>query len=128
MVDKKRRKYSIGWKGFTLVEVLVAFVILLMASHILLFGVSFAARVGERAENIEMARREIGEHLAEKSGCISGTARLEMGDLCEDIACDGWLYTGSDESDLPIDMNMIWVDETVFVELEDEIWLEEPEA
>lgn len=119
-MDKKRLwKCAIGRQGFTLVEVLVAFMILMMASQILLLGIVFVAKIEERAENIEIERRSIGEYLADKSECSSGTILLEMGDLCEDIVCDGWLYAGSGENELASDMDIIWVEMDVLPEPED---------
>ena len=108
---KKNTKRTLGTGGFTLIEILVSLMILLMASHMLLLGISFAQKAEERTVKIETARREIGEYLADQTECIEGTVRLDMGELCDDIEAEGILYTG-EENMVSLDFMVIWVEET----------------
>lgn len=96
--------------GFTLVELLAAMAILLMASQILLFGNRFAANMEAKARDLEMARREIGEHLLEKNDGYNGTIRLEINGLCEDLVQEGWLYTGYNENAERDRFQIIWAE------------------
>lgn len=91
-------------EGFTLVEVTAAFFILLMVSQMLLLGLRFHAKMERRAEELESLRCGIGTHLMDGSDCVYGSVRLEMGDRCEDLLSDGWMY--DDEA-----FHIIWVEE-----------------
>ena len=108
-MKNKQKKQPLDCHGFTLVEVLAGFLILLMASQILLFGISFAGTMRTKSEAMEMVRRDIGEHLMEKTDCISGTVRLEIGHGFEDIESTGWLYDGNEDRK----MKIIWVEEAI---------------
>ncbi len=108
---KKNTKRTLGTGGFTLIEILVSLMILLMASHMLLLGISFVQKAEERTVKIETARREIGEYLADQEECIKGTIHLDMGELCDDIEAEGILYTG-EENMVPMEFAVIWVEET----------------
>ena len=106
---KKQWFQKLDNKGFSLIEVLVAFMILVIASQILLLGISFARKVSARTDQIEMARREIGIGLYEESSVVYGTVRMELrdGDVLER---PGLLYTGED-SGTEIPMKIIWTEE-----------------
>lgn len=110
MADEKRRRHSLNCKGVSIIEVLAAVFILILASQILVLGITFSAKMGKRSEDMEQMRRNVGEHLMEKSECTPGTVRLDMGGICEDIEGDGWLYAGEQGGDLSAQMNIIWVE------------------
>ncbi len=118
-MKKVNKNRTLGSKGFTLVEVLVSLMILFMASQMLLLGITFVTKAEERTIKIEMARREIGEHLADHAECIEGTVRLNMEELCDDIESEGILYTG-EEYMLPMEFSVIWVEEGEYLPEEDE--------
>ena len=104
---KKRGRMCLNKKGFTLIEVMVAFAILLIASQIIVLGAAFSVKMRARAEEKEMVRREIGLHLLEKTDCMSGTVRLNIGEDLWELEAKGWLYPGNEE--VPLDI--IWVEE-----------------
>ena len=110
MKKKKYRLRPLDTKGFSLVEVLVAFMILLMASQLLLLGIAFARKVNTRTNQLETMRREIGMNLYEKSSAVSGTVQMEIGDGAVVLECPGWLYTGESEDEKEM-MTVIWADE-----------------
>ena len=118
IIKKLRNKRKPDSSGYTLVEVLAAFLLLLMVSQMLLLGISFAAKVETRTEQMEEMRRGIGTHLAELDDCIAGTVRLKLDGECDDIEEQGWLYTGS-EHDSSANVQIVWVDEGDFVRAED---------
>lgn len=104
-----KKRHPKNSAGFTLAEVLVSFMIVLMVSQIMFLGISFAAKMGTKSKTIEEARRGIGTCLAEKSDAISGTVRLE---LWEDhvIEVPGWLCTG-EHAGVPDVFHAVWVEE-----------------
>ena len=65
-------------KGSTLAEVMIAFVILLMASQLLLSGSAAARKMERRADEISNAADMLREQLTEDSNCLSGTLRLKI--------------------------------------------------
>ena len=112
IINSYRKKPDTG--GFTLVEVLVALMILLMVSQMLLLGVSFAAKVEKRTKQTAHICNEIGEHLADRSECFEGTVRLKIDGICEDMEDRGWLYTGNNDPKSPVKLQIIWVEEADF--------------
>ena len=111
---KKRWFQKLDNKGFSLIEVLVAFMILVMASQILPLGISFARKVSARTDQIEKARREIGMSLYEESSVVYGMVRMELrdGEVLEKL---GMLYTGEDSAtEIPI--KIIWTEEPDWIE------------
>ena len=91
-------------KGFTFVEMMAAFFILLMVSQIFLLGLRFSVKMERRAEELESLRCGIGAHLMDGSDCVYGSVRLEMGNRCEDLLSDGWMYDNEA-------FHIIWVEE-----------------
>ena len=104
--------------GFTLIEVLVAFTLLLMASQILLLGMAFATKTEARAQEIEHARRIIGMHLAEDTDCITGELYLEFGEEDGPSEMAKW-YQGTEFQELGLDVNIVWMDEEILPDPED---------
>lgn len=113
----EKNKQKRNSDGFTLVEVLVSFLLLLMISQMLLLGISFETKVEKRIQQIEWMRRGIGEHLAEQEDCITGIVRLKIGDAA--IEEPGFLYIGSEDDKQPLDFRIIWVDEVDAAAVED---------
>lgn len=83
--------------GFTLAEVMVAFIILLAASQLLISGAAAARKLECRANELSGAAEMLRENLADDSNCISGTVRMKIDEDTELIS-DGWLYQGGDLS------------------------------
>lgn len=108
-MDDKRKDRS-DHRGFTLVEVMVSLMILVMVSQVLFVGIRFGMGIRNRAEELESAGRQIGDYLMEQNDCEYGTVRLEMRGHCEDLVTEGWLYTGDDETLSDI-CSIIWVEE-----------------
>lgn len=84
------KNHGSNQKGFSLVEVMVASVILILASQMVLLGASFAVQMLKRAEEINIVAYKIEGHLLEDDNCVSGTVRLDLGDGYE-IVRDGWM-------------------------------------
>ena len=110
MREKKRWFRKVDNRGFSLIEVLVALMILLAASQMLVLGISFVTKMNDRIDRIEEAHRNMGIHLYEKSSCRFGTVRMEFGDEMETLEKSGWLYTG-EELGTEVPMNIVWVEE-----------------
>ena len=72
-------------KGSTLAEVMAAFVILLMASQLLLSGSAAARKMERRADEISNMADTLKEQLAEDSKCISGKLCLKIDENTGDI-------------------------------------------
>ncbi len=111
MWKNKENKRILGDNGFTLVEVLVSFAILLLVSQMLLFGIRFSMKARERAELLETERRMIGTHVMNRENCISGTVWLEFGNGTEEIERAGWMYCGSEIMENDRMFSILWVDE-----------------
>ena len=84
-------------KGSTLAEVMAAFVILLMASQLLLSGSAVARKMERRADEISNMADTMKEQLAEDSEYISGTLHLKIDENTE-LVTDGWLFQKEDRS------------------------------
>ena len=110
MAGRKRRR--LGNHGFTLVEVMVAFMILMMVSGIFMSGVMTATRMKTRTLELERTVNGIGEHLLEKMDCEEGTVRLVFDDDFE-ISGEGFLYPGDGT------MDVIWVEQEVVTNMEE---------
>lgn len=106
---KKKRLQKLDKKGYSLIEVLVAFMILILASQILLLGISFTKKMDLRTNQIETMRREVGRSFYEESSVISGTLRmkLENGEILEK---PGFLYAG-DETERIVPVKYLWTEE-----------------
>lgn len=109
-MEKRTHKLRmLDTKGFSLIEVLAAFMIIIMASQILLLGISYTKKINSRTAEMEMMRREAGIHLYKETDVVSGTVRMELsgGEVLEK---PGLLYTGEKDIRKEI-MTIIWVDE-----------------
>lgn len=94
MKTQKRGMWKNSWKnehGFTLVEVMVAFVILLLASQVLICGSAVARRMEKRASEISAAADMLHENLSDEAKCIAGTLKMNIDEETE-LVCEGWLY------------------------------------
>lgn len=104
---RNRQKSS---AGFTLVEVLAAFMIFLMVSQMMFLGISYTSKMEAKAENMERVRRKLGTCLAEKADCSSGMVRLMIGTDSNGIETSGWLCTG-EHGGAPELFYAVWVEE-----------------
>ncbi len=110
---KNRKHGSLrNQKGFTLVEVMVSFLILLLTSQLLMAGTAVARRIDRRANKISAVGELLEENLKDESKCLAGTLRLEIEGEA-DICADGWLYRYEDESDQIRNIEAVRVDESV---------------
>ena len=96
--------------GSTLAEVMVAFVILLMASQLLLSGSAVARKMERRADELSNVADTLREQLAEDSKCISGTLSLKIDENTE-LVSGGWLYQKEDPSEQGLEINAIRIEE-----------------
>ena len=97
-------------KGSTLAEVMVAFVILLMASQLLLSGSAAARKMERRADEISNTADMLREQLTEDSNYISGTLRLKIDENTE-LVSDGWLYQKGNSSEQGLEIQVICIEE-----------------
>ena len=88
-------------KGFTLVEVMASFAILLLASQMLTLGVLTARKMEKRAYEIEAAGERMKECILKEENLISGKVHLEMG--IDDLTGDGWLYKYEDDNGFAVE-------------------------
>jgi hypothetical protein len=97
-------------KGSTLAEVMAAFVILLMASQLLLSGSAAARKMERRADEISNMADTLKEQLAEDSEYISGTLHLKIDENTE-LVTDGWLFQKEDRSEQGLEIQVIRIEE-----------------
>ena len=64
--------------GSTLMEVMVAMLILLMSVEMVLLGISFSAGMRVRVDMLSQANEKIGERMARKEDEVNGTLRMEL--------------------------------------------------
>jgi len=90
--------------GFTLAEVMVAFVILLLASQLLISGHAAARKMELRANELSCAADLLQENLSDDSKCIPGTIKMQINEDIEMVS-EGWLYRyeNSSENDIVIE-------------------------
>lgn len=91
--------------GFTLVEVIAASMVFLIAVGILSAGGGFVVKVRRRTVELERGIAEIGESLIRKEDCVEGIVTLNLEDMGE-ISGDGWLFCGKQEAltDMPVEI------------------------
>lgn len=94
-------------KGSTLAEVMAAFVILLMASQLLISGSAVARKMERRADEISNTADTL---LEQDSKCIFGTLRLKIDENTE-LVSEGWLYQIDDPSEPGIEIHVIRIKE-----------------
>lgn len=109
------KKIKMDKHGFTLVEVMAAAVILLIAVEILMTGIHFAVRTRKRTEEIRMAGYAVEEKLTDGDECTYGTISLDFGEDLGEICMDGELY--QKEVDENFSAAFIWADEIMIQEL-----------
>lgn len=104
-------KLMMDKNGFTLVEVMAAFVILMIAVEILMQGISFAMRTRKRTEEIRNVGYAVEEKLDDGTECEYGTISLDFGDDMGVIHVDGKLYRK--EVDGNFSAAFLWTDEII---------------
>ena len=83
--------------GFTLVEVMVAMMILLMSVEMVLLGISFSAGMRVRVDMLSQANEKIGERMARKEDVVNGTLRMELEEGIYITSDAGRIYRVYDE-------------------------------
>lgn len=111
MKTQRRGMWKNSWKdehGFTLVEVMVAFALLLLALQLLIYGSAVARKMEKRASEYAAAADLLHENLSDESECTAGTLRLKLDEGTE-LVGEGWLY--QHETDDQIVVRAVRVDE-----------------
>lgn len=103
------KKLMMDKNGFTLVEVMAAIIILMIAVEVLMQGISFAVMTRKRTEEIRDAGHAVEEKLDDGTECEYGTISLDFGDELGVIRMDGKLYRN--EVDENFSAAFIWIDE-----------------
>lgn len=95
-------KGKCGHKGFTLIEVMTAVVILMLATQFLALGISFSVRMNMKDRRVSRAVASLAEDIQDDGTGINGEFSLTVGD--EVIERNGLVYweptegTGGDSS------------------------------
>ena len=96
--------------GFTLLEVMIAGVLLAMIVSFFFAGISYVNRVQLRILNMEGTGRLVEEAFADKSNCIPGSVSLQFEDGTV-IERNGWLYDGTDSDGNSMEATYILTEE-----------------
>lgn len=97
-------------QGFTLIEVMAACFILMIAVEMLSVGMSYSFRVKSSYKTLLRKGSEAEEHFLDKTECISGTVYLQNENevIWEKT---GWFYGEDIDGDANMELACIWVDE-----------------
>ena len=95
--------------GFTLVEVMVASTIFLIATGILFTGGNTAVQMQRRTVELEQERDMLEASLAQKEEGIPGIVSLHVDGICE-ISGDGWLFCGKTHVTEDTSVEIIYVE------------------
>lgn len=115
---KRRRRQVLNKKGLTLVEVIVAITILLMAAEIIVISVSFTARMNTRSQEIFSANEELGKKIMDESEGDAGTMEMEVGGGKITNSDDGKLYSeASGKTENGVKVRGLWADDAVMADL-----------
>lgn len=106
------KKYGLNQNGVTLVEVMMALVILILASQMIIAGTFFTIRLEKQTEEIRIIGNEIDRNLREKEDCVPGVIRLDLGDGNE-ITRDGWMYRYEEEQGGTFSINVFTVEKSL---------------
>lgn len=104
-------------KGFTLVEVMAAFVILMIAVEVLMMGINYSVQVSKRTVEIKKSGYTVEEALDDGTECEYGTVSLDFGGEAGTICADGKLYRRYVDENFSADF--IWVDAVSVSEVSD---------
>ena len=83
--------------GSTLMEVMVAMLILLMSVEMVLLGISFSAGMRVRVDMLSQANEKIGERMARKEDVVNGTLCMELEEGIYITSDAGRIYRVYDE-------------------------------
>lgn len=115
---KRRNRRILNQKGLTLVEVMVAISILLMAAEIISLSVSFTARMNTRSRQLMNANEALGMKLLDDLEGEEGSMEMQIASALVKNDTDGKLYSetaGSDENG--VKANAIWAKDSVMTDL-----------
>lgn len=115
---KRRNRRILNQKGLTLVEVMVAISILLMAAEIISLSVSFTARMNTRSRQLMNANEALGMKLLDDLEGEEGSMEMQIASALVKNDTDGKLYSetaGSDENG--VKANAIWAKDAVMTDL-----------
>lgn len=96
--------------GFTLAEVMIAFVILLMASQLLISGFAVSQKMERRANELSGAADLLKENILDDSKCMFGTLRMKIDEDIEFVH-GGWLYQNEALSERDYVINAVRIEE-----------------
>ena len=96
--------------GFTLAEVMAAFVILLMASQLLFAGASVVRNIDRRVNEISNVADSLREKLSDDSNYRSGTLRLVLDERTEFVH-DGQIYRNEELIEHDVAIHVVRVEE-----------------
>lgn len=96
-------------KGFILVEVMVSCMIFLIIGGIVSAGSGFILNTKKKTLLLEEQISMIGESLAWKEECISGSVSLKL-DEEEEISTEGWLFCGKTGSSKEPPVEIIYIE------------------
>lgn len=128
---KRRNRRILNRNGLTLVEVMVAITILLMAAEIISLSVTFAARMNTRSQSIFKANEAVGKEVLirpDDSSDYVGTMNLKIKDQQITNAGDAWMY--SEAAGLYAEgfkVNAMWADDRIMMDLFKDSGVEAPE-
>lgn len=115
---KRKRRRILNQKGLTLVEVIVAITILLMASEIIVISVSFTARMNTRSQEIFKANEELGKKIMDESEGDAGTMVMEVNGAKITNSEDGKLYSeASGKTGNGVKVRGLWAEDAVMADL-----------
>ena len=117
---KRKNRHILNTKGLTLVEVIVAITILLMAAEIISISVTFTARMNTRSREIANADQEVGKKIQDKSEGVTGTMQMQIQgfELSNEKEEDARLYSenaGKDGNGFQV--HALWADDAVMEDL-----------
>lgn len=115
---KKKNRKILNQKGLTLVEVIVAITILLMAAEIISLSVSFTARMNTRSSEIFKANEEVGKKVQDESEGMTGIMSMKIKDNEIFNREKGWIYSEKAGKNAGgFEVSAMWADDSVMTDL-----------
>lgn len=125
---KKKNKKILNNKGLTLIEVIVAITILLMAAEIISISVAFTARMNTRSSEIFKANEEVGKKIQDESEGMTGTMSMKIKENEIYNRDNGWIYSEKAGKNADgFEVSAMWADDSVMTDLYKRSGAEAPE-